>query len=280
MAGDWIKMRIDLQTHPKVFRIVSALKADRLRVIGGLHVAWSVFDTHSADGVLHGYTVEAMDAVIGWAGFTQAMVDVEWAHIDEDGSLVMPRFDEHNGASAKRRANDSERKRASRKGAPVRNVSASDADSLRTREEKRREDKKNSLSAGEEIPLSEAGEQDFEPAPQPVDPKAPVEMTLDWMPDAKSLKTYCVHYGVSLDLFTPEAIAPFTAHHESSGGLQTQAKWVQMLVKWIKNDQNRVSNVRPFPVKPTAQPASRHHGFAERDYTAGLKRREDGSYAL
>ena len=34
MAGDWIKMRIDLQTHPKVFRIVSALKADRFRIAG------------------------------------------------------------------------------------------------------------------------------------------------------------------------------------------------------------------------------------------------------
>ncbi|WP_237141843.1 hypothetical protein [Pseudomonas putida] len=138
MAGDWIKMRVDLQTHPKVFRMVSALRADRLRVIGGLHVAWSIFDTHSADGVLHGYTPDAMDAVIGWPGFTQAMIDVEWAAIDEDGSLVMPRFDEHNGASAKRRANDSERKRASRKSDSVRKLSASDADKTRTREEKRR----------------------------------------------------------------------------------------------------------------------------------------------
>jgi hypothetical protein len=138
MAGDWIKMRIDLQTHPKVFRIVSALKADRLRVIGGLHVAWSIFDTHCDDGVLVGYTAEAMDAVIGWQGFTQAMIDVEWASINDAGSLVMPRFDEHNGASAKRRANDNERKRAARKSGNVRNVSASDADSLRTREEKRR----------------------------------------------------------------------------------------------------------------------------------------------
>jgi len=141
MAGDWIKMRVDLQTHPKVFRMVSALRADRLRVIGGLHVAWSIFDTHSADGVLHGYTTHAMDAVIGWPGFTQAMVDVEWADIDEHGSLVMPRFDEHNGASAKRRANDSERKRESRKANSVRNPSASDADKMRTREEKRREEK-------------------------------------------------------------------------------------------------------------------------------------------
>ncbi|BDM23643.1 pyocin large subunit-like protein [Pseudomonas sp. LRP2-20] len=141
MAGDWIKMRVDLQTHPKVFRMVSALSADRLRVIGGLHVAWSIFDTHSDDGVLHGYTTDAMDAVIGWPGFTQAMVDVEWADIDEHGSLVMPRFDEHNGASAKRRANDSERKRVSRKADSVRNSSADDADRMRTREEKRREEK-------------------------------------------------------------------------------------------------------------------------------------------
>ena len=141
MAGDWIKMRIELQTHPKVFRMVSALKADRLRIIGGLHIAWSIFDTHCDDGVLVGYTTDAMDAVIGWPGFTQAMIDVEWAALNDAGSLVMPRFDEHNGKSAKRRANDNERKRNNRNSKDVRNVSASDADKLRTREEKRREDK-------------------------------------------------------------------------------------------------------------------------------------------
>ena len=47
MAGDWIKMRGDLGTHPKVVRIMSALKADRLRVVGGLHAVWSLFDAHS-----------------------------------------------------------------------------------------------------------------------------------------------------------------------------------------------------------------------------------------
>ena len=144
MAGDWIKMRIELQTHPKVFRMVSALKADRLRVIGGLHVAWSIFDTHSADGVLHGYTCDAMDAVIGWSGFTQAMVDVGWASINEEQSLVMPRFDEHNGKSAKRRANDVERKRSSRVSGDVREMSASEADKSVTREEKRREERARS----------------------------------------------------------------------------------------------------------------------------------------
>lgn len=145
MAGDWIKMRIELQTHPKVFRMVSALQADRLRVIGGLHVAWSIFDTHCDDGVLVGYSTDAMDAVIGWPGFTQAMVDVEWASLNEAGSLVMPRFGEHNGKSAKRRANDNERKRNDRKGQNDAEMSASDADKKRTREEKRREEKDQEL---------------------------------------------------------------------------------------------------------------------------------------
>lgn len=152
MAGDWIKMRIELQTHPKVFRMVSALQADRLRIIGGLHIAWSIFDTHCDDGVLVGYTTDAMDAVIGWPGFTQAMIDVEWAALDDSGSLVMPRFDEHNGKSAKRRANDNERKRTARNGESVRNMSASDADKKRTREEKRREDKDQKLSGDDVDP--------------------------------------------------------------------------------------------------------------------------------
>ncbi|WP_122252641.1 DnaT-like ssDNA-binding domain-containing protein [Pseudomonas savastanoi] len=238
MAGDWIKMRIDLQTHPKVFRMVSALKADRLRIIGGLHVAWSIFDTHSDDGVLHGYTIEAMDAVVGWTGFTQAMIDVEWASVQDDGSLVMPRFDEHNGASAKRRANDNERKRNDRKTNRVRKTSASDADSLRTREEKRREDI-NPLSAREAV-----------------DPRMPSEMTLDWHADQKLLKTYSVHSGVALDLFTEEARRAFTAHYEPRGQVNTQAEWVQMLVKWVLNDRNRAaaSNVKQFPARQSTEP--------------------------
>lgn len=136
MAGDWIKMRADLLTHPKVVRIVSALKADKLRVIGGLHAVWSLFDTHSADGTLDGYTAEALDDYIGWPGFCAAMVLVGW--LEENGeSLTTPRFDEHNGQSAKRRATETQRKRMARENPEM---SAPDADKKRSREEKRRED--------------------------------------------------------------------------------------------------------------------------------------------
>lgn len=94
-----------------------------------------------------------------------------------------------------------------------------------------------------------------EPAHDPVNPKTPVEMTLDWMPDANLLQTYCVHFGVSADLFTKKAVAPFTAHHQTEGALNTQAKWVSLLVRWVKSDSARTSNVRQFPAKPRTEDA-------------------------
>ncbi len=132
MAGDWIKMRHSLLSHPKTVRIMSALKADKFRTVGGLMSVWCLFDTHSEDGQLSGYTLETLDAMAAWDGFSAAMQAVEWLGVEDDGTLVLPRFDTHNGQSAKRRAQDSDRKRE------VRKVSASEADKLRTREEKRR----------------------------------------------------------------------------------------------------------------------------------------------
>lgn len=136
MAGDWIKMRTDLLTSPKVVRMASALKADRFRIAGGLLSVWSLFDVHSVDGTLSGYSLETLDDMSAWPGFSQAMSDVGWLIVNGE-SLELPAFDTHNGASAKRRAQDADRKRE------VRKMSASDADKMRTREEKRREEIKD-----------------------------------------------------------------------------------------------------------------------------------------
>lgn len=125
-------MRADLFTHPKVVRISSALNADRLRTVGGLMSVWCLFDVHSVDGHLEGYTFSTIDDLIGWNGFAAAMSKVGWLEECPDG-LVLPRFETHNGTSAKRRAQESDRKRDAR-------ASASDADKKRTREEKRREE--------------------------------------------------------------------------------------------------------------------------------------------
>lgn len=141
MAGDWIKMRLDLQSHPKIVRILSATKSDKFRVIGGLHAVWSVFDTHSSDGRLDGYTPEALDHIIGWPGFAAAVIAVGWLVQKGEDALILPEFDEHNGKSGKRRAEDQKRKREARKTPEsVRNLSADEAEEKRTREEERREE--------------------------------------------------------------------------------------------------------------------------------------------
>lgn len=162
MSG-WIKMGTGLGSHPKVKTMRRALKAERLRVIGGLWAVWCVFDEHSQGGRLDGYTLDDMDEEIGWKGFSAAMRDIGWLTEDADG-LEAPDYEEHNGPNAKRRALDSSRKGKSRAGKSAEEpdddpppagtdvrtetgtVSASDADKTRNREEKRREEVENPLT--------------------------------------------------------------------------------------------------------------------------------------
>jgi len=80
MAGDWIKMRVDLHTHPKVVRIVSAVCPQDVRkvsarclIVGALHAMWSLFDAHSIDGELRGYGPETLDALVGLDGFAEGV---------------------------------------------------------------------------------------------------------------------------------------------------------------------------------------------------------------
>jgi len=168
MSGDWIKMRTDLLTSPKVVRISSALKADRFRTAGGLLSVWSLFDTHSIDGKLVGYTSAVLDELAAWPGFADAMMAVGWL-AQEGEDLVLPRFDAHNGASAKRRAQDSDRKSS------VRKMSASEADKMRTREEKRREEKEEDRGSAVASLLPAVADNDA----APIRPACPQQQILD-----------------------------------------------------------------------------------------------------
>jgi hypothetical protein len=131
MAGDWIKMRKSLLGDPRVVRIMSALRADRFRTIGGLFSAWCLLDEQTEDGILQGYTAEVFDEVVGLNGLAKAMQSVGWLVISPQG-VAAPNFTEHNGKSAKRRDQEN-----------VRKMSARHADKLQTESalEKRREEK-------------------------------------------------------------------------------------------------------------------------------------------
>lgn len=150
MADEWIKMRRNLLNHPKVVRISSALLADKFRTVGGLHAVWSVFDEFSVDGKLNGYSFSAMDSSIGWPGFCEAMGSVNWL-LQDGQSLVVPEFDEHNGASGKRRSQEAKRKNEARK------LSALDADKNRTKSALEEEEEEEEFKSKSNNPLPPSG---------------------------------------------------------------------------------------------------------------------------
>jgi hypothetical protein len=142
MAGDWIKMRCDLAMDPAVIAIADTLRIDEDLVVGKLHRLWSWLSAHSADGSVTNVRIDWVNKFLGQPGFTGALEAVGWLSITLDGFSI-PNWDRHNGQSAKRRAQETSRKALSRKRPQgVRNVSAPNADNSVTREEKRREEKK------------------------------------------------------------------------------------------------------------------------------------------
>lgn len=178
MAGDWIKMRTNLWDHPKVVRIVSALcpqsvhdMSARCRVIGALYRTWALADAFTEDGTLDGYTAEALNAAVGIEGWAENLQRVGWLVINEQ-SLMVPRFEDHNGQSAKRRAEDAKRKRIVRKSsAKCPQRCGHNAD--QRREEKRREDIDNTpptpqgATGLERPPVADASQD--EPPGEPLD---------------------------------------------------------------------------------------------------------------
>lgn len=157
MAGDWIKIRHALPRSGNVVRIMSACDADKLRTIGGLVSALLLFDEQTDSGHLSGYTLKVFDLEVGLPGLGAALCDpkVGWMEESEDG-LTLLEWDKHNGASAKRRANDAERKRLGRLADDRPQNVRNKTDKMRTvcGPEKRREEKNIKTTH----PAREAGE--------------------------------------------------------------------------------------------------------------------------
>lgn len=153
MAGDWIKMRCNLDTDPAVFQIAAQLGLDELSVVGRLWKVWAWADQHVSDCHAIGVTDVTLDRISGTPGFAAAMRQVGWIEGDP-AAPALPKFDRHNGQSAKRRALATERQSRKRH-ADVTPMSRPERD-------QRREEKSNT-------PIVPKGD-DTPPAPAEEDP--------------------------------------------------------------------------------------------------------------
>jgi hypothetical protein len=103
MAGDWMKIELELPDKPEVHAISNTLNIDPDAVVGKLIRVWQWFDKHTTDGNAHGVTYSLLDRITGVTGFGEAMMFVGWIE-QNDKYLTMPKFDRHTSASAKKRA--------------------------------------------------------------------------------------------------------------------------------------------------------------------------------
>ena len=144
MAGDWIKMRVDLDEDPAVIAIAESLKMDEDHVVGKLWRVWKWANQQTINGNAPSVTKNWLDRYVRVAGFAQAMVDSGWLEFSDgkETGLIIPNFERHNGKSAKTRALTSKRVTNHRNGASV-----TDALPEKRREEKRREKEKTVFPA-------------------------------------------------------------------------------------------------------------------------------------
>lgn len=132
MAGDWMKIELELPDKPEVHAISAMLNLDPDCVVGKLIRVWQWFDKHTVDGNAYGVTYSLPDRISGVTGFGEAMSFVGWLE-QHDKTLVMPKFDRHTSESAKQRALTA--KRVAKK----RNAESNDDSVTKTLPEKRRE---------------------------------------------------------------------------------------------------------------------------------------------
>ncbi len=115
MAGDWIKIRSDISRTREVAVGARKLAVDRHAYVGMCVAFWTWADHQTVDGYLPNMTPDDIDSVIDAVeGFADSLKQVGWL-LQDDGGLLVPNFERHNGTSGKRRAVDAERKRRQRK---------------------------------------------------------------------------------------------------------------------------------------------------------------------
>ena len=154
----WIKVDCMLIHKPKVVKIARELNLKRETILGYLIKFWALADGITEDGRLEGYGPDDVDDLVGLPGFGRALEVVDWLRLNTRGA-VLPRFDLHNGESAKKRANTSLRvsrhRRLKCNAESVTNVTDAELTKALGREEKIRVDSESLPGAGVCTPTRE-----------------------------------------------------------------------------------------------------------------------------
>lgn len=244
MAGDWIKMRGNLWDDPRVTGICDLTDQSEATIVGALYWLWATADQHSEDGVMPGLSLRQIDRKTGVPGLGKALVSIGWLVELEDG-VQIARFNEHNGDSAKKRAQTAKRVASHRTGnADVTHQALQDGEEGVTGALARgrgREEKSNTSNNQQACVRAE---------------NDPFPMTPDWRP-GETFSSIAKPAG----LIPPTgadwdaALAEFVSYWLSKPGEErTQSGWEHALVKSLKHSKGAARGSRS---PPTRYPPSR-----------------------
>lgn len=151
MGRDWIKMRVNLREDPHVIGIAGAVGICEDEVVGKLLRVWGWISDNSTDGNAPGVTESWLDCNVGVTAFAQAMVDVGWLLVSDEG-LTFPDFETYLSQGAKRRALTAKRAADYRQKSNAPSVTKSAPEKKRV--EKKRVSRKTPCSPPGNVPLT------------------------------------------------------------------------------------------------------------------------------
>ena len=216
MAGDWIKMRLDLLEDPAVMEMAEAMDVREEVIVGYCHAFWSWVSRQCHAGSVTGVTLVSLGRRLNLPGFPEQLRDVGWLEYDDSGDrpvITIPKFERHLSQSAKTRANAKDRQRRKRDSchADVTVVSRSERDKSVTREEKRREEKstRTKVRVGTRAFVSQNP------------------------PSVDEVRAYCQQRGNSID---PERFVDYYTSNGWKVGKNPMKDWKAAIRQWEKSD--------------------------------------------
>ena len=233
----WIKVDCMLIHKPKVVKIARELNLKRETVLGYLIKFWALADGITEDGRLDGYGPDDVDDLVGLPGFGRALEVVDWLRFNTRGA-VLPRFDLHNGESAKKRANTSLRvsrhRRLKSNAECVTNVTDAELSKALGREEKIRVDSESLPGVGVCTPTRE---------------DAPSQVSSS-RPDIREA------LGLGGQQEWPEDEVEKWWLWNDARGWQGVVNWRSSLAMWMKRTRPEPSEPNSQAVKISAPPAA------------------------
>ena len=103
MAGHWIEWEKGLVRKPEVLRIARAMGCTPQHAAACCMMVWEWAEDVTENGMISGVTAADVSFAAGVDGIGEAMVETGWL-LETDDGVVLPNWDRHNGAPAKRRA--------------------------------------------------------------------------------------------------------------------------------------------------------------------------------